>query len=119
MLYQASQDTFIMSMVLYPIVVLINMGITLFFMNWGDKIQVVEYRRLIFSISILPGFIFISFAFLSATFADFIVFFVYIANLFGYEDFSSQFIIILIQSLIISLIFGIIIKQISYRTVPF
>ena len=118
MLYQALQDTIIMSMVLYPIVLMINIGITLFFMNWGDKIQVVEHRKLFFSISILPGFIFISFAFLSTTFADSIAFFVYIANLFGYEDFSSQFTIILSHSLIISLVLGLIIKQISYRTIP-
>ncbi|TFF91029.1 MAG: ABC transporter ATP-binding protein [Promethearchaeota archaeon] len=70
-------------------------------MNWGNKIQVVKRRGLFFSISLLPGLIFIGFEFLVRA-----------------ESFSSNFIVILLISIIISLGFGIAIKQISYKTIP-
>jgi len=101
MIYQVSQDEIVISIIFFMMVLFLNVAINLIYMNWGDKIQVVKNRRLFFSISLLPGLIFISISFFAV-----------------FETFSSQFINILFISVIVSLIFSFFIKQISYRTIP-
>jgi len=95
------QDTAVFSIVLFILVLFINIGITLFYMNWGNKIQIVKRRGVFFSLSLLPGFLYIGINFLTI-----------------FETFSSEFVNVLIVSLIISLVFATIIKKISYRTIP-
>lgn len=98
---QLSQEAINISLIFFLMALIINSFIILFIMNWGNKIQVIKHRSLFFSISLLPGIIFIGIEFL-------IVF----------ENFSSLFVNILFLSLIISLVFSLIIKQISYKTIP-
>ena len=94
------QDMTVFSIVLFILVLFVNIGITLFYMNWGNKIQVVKHRGAFFSISLLPGFLYIGINFL-------IVF----------ETFALEFIGVLVVSLIISLVFATVIKQLSFRTI--
>ncbi|MFW9952630.1 MAG: hypothetical protein ACFFKA_21115, partial [Candidatus Thorarchaeota archaeon] len=101
MIYQVPQETITISIIFFIMVLLLNMGITIFFMNWGDRIQVVKHRSLFFLISLIPGIFFIGLEFLIL-----------------FENFSNQFVVILSISVIISLISGIIIKQVSYTTIP-
>ena len=89
--------------IFFPVILILNTLITLLIMNLGNKIQVVERRRLFFSISILPGIILLGFEFLIAfdNFSD--VNFV----------FSIYFI-----SQIMSIVFALILKKISYKSIP-
>ena len=101
LLQQGIVEAITISLIFFLLVLIINIFTTLFIMNSGNKIQVVEHRRLFFSISLLPGIIFIGIEFLLVL-----------------ENFSSEFMNILSISLIISLVFCLIIKQISYKTIP-
>lgn len=101
MIFQLPQDTVVVSIILFIIVLFLNMGVTLFYMNWGDKIQVVERRVLLFSVSLLPGIFFIG--------IDLLIFF---------DDFATQFTSIMFISLIISIISATVLKKLSYKTIP-
>ena len=89
--------------IFFPVILILNTLITLLIMNLGNKIQVVERRRLFFSISILPGIILLGFEFLIA-----------------FENFSNVNFVFSIYfiSQIMSLVFALILKQISYRSIP-
>jgi len=89
--------------IFFPVILILNTLITLLVMNVGNKIQVVERRRLFFSISILPGIILLGFEFLIA-----------------FDNFSDvNFVFsIYIISQIMSLVFALILKKISYRSIP-
>jgi len=101
MIFQGITENLILSLIFFILVLAIIIFLTLFIMNWGDKIQVVKKRKLFFSISLLPGSIYVVVRFLNV-----------------FEDFSSQFINELFISMIISLVSAFIIKQLSYRTIP-
>ncbi len=100
MIFQVPGETAVLSIILFILVLFLNMGVTLFFMNWGSKIQVVKRRSMFFLISLIPGILFILIEFLVV------------------DDFSFQFVFIMAISLIISLVSALIIKQLSYKTIP-
>ena len=89
--------------IFFPVILILNTLITLLMMNMGNKIQVVERRRLFFSISILPGIILLGLEFLIA-----------------FDNFSDvNFVFsIYIISQIMSLVFALILKKISYKSIP-
>jgi len=89
--------------IFFPVILILNTLITLLFMNVGNKIQVVERRRLFFSISILPGIILLGLEFLIA-----------------FDNFSDvNFVFsVYIISQIMSLVFALILKKISYKSIP-
>ena len=101
MIYQVPQDTSSVSIIFFILVLLLNIGITLFFMNLGDKMQVIKHRRLFFSCSLIPGNIFVLIVFLIE-----------------FVNFSSIYLTTFLISIIISLVFGQFIKIIAYRTIP-
>jgi len=97
------QQNPIIPWIFFPAILILNSLVTLLIMNLGNKIQVVEHRRLFFSISVLPGIILIGIEFLIAfeNFSD--------VNFVFYIYFISQ---------LISLVIAIILKRISYKSIP-
>ena len=71
-------------------------GVNIFYVNWGDKMQLVKSINSISSISIFPGIIYLSISFFT----------------------QLEFISNLLIALIISIIITYIVKRIAYRLVP-
>ena len=82
-----------------PIVLLLSfvalLGVAIFYVHWGDKMQLVDNKMLISLISVFPAII-------------------YITNSFFLQlEFTSS----LLSSFVISIILAYIVKQIAYRTI--
>ena len=78
------------------------LGITGFYSYWGDKVQLVKRKRLIAITSITPSFFVISISYLNE-----------------FDTFNTSFPIFLLISLACGLIIALILKEISYRRVPY
>ena len=88
--------------IMYFISLLLILGFTIFFSYWGDRMQLVKPKKLIAIISITPGFFIITYSFINQ-----------------YTSFYSDFPLFLILSLLGALITATIIKQISYKRIPY
>ncbi len=77
-------------------------GISIFYAYWGDKIQLVKFRRSFIFISMIPGIYFILITFINQTMA-----------------FSVDALIYVVIGLIIAFISIILFKNISYSTIEF
>lgn len=80
----------------------ILIAVSIFYVYWGDKIQLVRRKKLIALISILPGIICAILLFLIQL-----------------EDYYPNFIKNIIIALAFSLIIGVIQKQIAYKSIPY
>ena len=78
----------------------ILIGLLAFFIQWGDRIQLTEWRSFVFLIAIIPGLIYLSYLFYSEPKN-------FYGNLNAYVCFFISFIIAQIG------------KSISYKTIPF
>ena len=96
----SNDDDIFSSGFMYYISTLLIFGITVFYANWGDKIQFVKYRNIIILISIIPGLI-------------------YLQDLFETQGiaFTRQFSTNIAWTLIVVIITTTIVKQVSYRTI--
>ncbi|MFX1312081.1 MAG: hypothetical protein ACFFHD_05670, partial [Promethearchaeota archaeon] len=85
---------------LFFMIIMILFGITVFYVNWGDKIQFVKYRNIIILISFIPELI-------------------YLQNQFDVqgEAFIRQFSINIMWTILVLIISTTIVKQVSYRTI--
>ena len=90
------------SKLLYFISIIIILGLTIFFVQWGNKIQLVNRVKLISLMSIIPGLSYVTFTFLNQL-----------------EEFSNNFNLNFIIALISSLIVAIIAKKIAYKSITF
>lgn len=103
------------------------LGIVVFFLNWGDRIQMVSTKtiRMILGISILPGYLFYIIVFIFTMWADSItVFLGYPIDLENFarineEGGGSSWSSFLLIALILSIATLLVFKQLSYRTVNF
>ncbi|MHA2400090.1 MAG: ABC transporter ATP-binding protein [Promethearchaeota archaeon] len=102
MLFQFQTDTLGISIALYLLTTAITIVAILFYMNWGDKIQLIKKRALFFLLSITPGFLSVTIRFIQL-----------------YDNFADNFLNVLIVALLISAIPVIIIKHISFRTIQY
>ncbi|MFX1573550.1 MAG: ABC transporter ATP-binding protein [Promethearchaeota archaeon] len=85
---------------LFFMIIMILFGITVFYVNWGDKIQFVKYRNIIILISFIPELI-------------------YLQNQFDVQGdaFIRQFSINIMWTILVLIISTTIVKQVSYRTI--
>ena len=77
------------------------LGITVFILSWGDKIQLVELRRLVVIVSVIPGLLYLIATFISQQ-----------------ERFFDNFIPNLVISFTFSLITMVGARIIAYKTIP-
>jgi oligopeptide/dipeptide ABC transporter ATP-binding protein len=85
----------------FVLFVLVFLGVMAFLSSWGDKIQLVRFRRVIVIVSILPGLLYLMIAFISQQ-----------------ESFLNSFIQTLAIGFTISIILMVGAKQIGYKTIP-
>lgn len=100
--YQATNVLYDAAKLTFPFTLLIFIGVMSFLVSWGDKIQLVENKRLIFILSILPG----------------ICVFVYIFTIHPLEFYlhiTTNMVYIFITSIIIS----IFLKQLAYTSINY
>jgi oligopeptide/dipeptide ABC transporter ATP-binding protein len=102
MILQIPSDTLGISIIMFLFSILLTIATTLFYMNWGDKIQLIKKRALFYSLSIIPGCI-----------IEIIAFFLL------YDNFADQFLSVLINVFLSSVIPVFIIKHISFRTIKY
>ncbi|MHA2473201.1 MAG: ABC transporter ATP-binding protein [Promethearchaeota archaeon] len=96
------QSTLGISIALFLLTIIITVVAILFYMNWGDKIQLIKKRALFFILSIIPGVI---------------INIYYIILL--HDKFGDNFLNVMIVALLISAIPVVIIKHISFRTIQY
>jgi peptide/nickel transport system ATP-binding protein/oligopeptide transport system ATP-binding protein len=85
----------------FIIMFLFTFGLILFISNWGDKLQLVELRRVVIIVSVIPALIYLLATFVSQQVSFF-------------QNFAQTFII----SLIISIIAMVGARRIAYTTIP-
>lgn len=100
--FQIENDDLASSKLFYGISILLLLGITIFFVQWGNKIQLVKRVKLISLISIIPGLSYFTYTFLSQL-----------------EEFSNNFSLNFLIALISSIITAIIAKNIAYKSIMF
>jgi len=88
--------------IMYLISTFLILGFSIFFSYWGDKMQLVNYKKLIAIISIIPGFFILTYSYINQ-----------------YLSFATNFVPFLLLSFLGTLIAAIIIKQISYKSIPY
>ena len=88
--------------IMYFISLLLVLGITIFFSYWGDKMQLVKRKRLIASISIIPGIFILTSNYINQ-----------------YTSFYSDFPVVLFLSLLGALIVAVALKKFAYTRVPY
>jgi len=87
---------------LYILSIIVILGITIFFVEWGNKIQLVNRVKLISLISIIPGLSYLTYTFLNQL-----------------EEFSYYFALNFLIALISSIAVAIIAKKIAYKSISF
>jgi len=100
--FQIDNDDLTSSKLFYGISILLLLGITIFFVQWGNKIQLVKRVKLISLISIIPGLSYFTYTFLNQL-----------------EEFSNNFSLNFLIALISSIITAIIAKNIAYKSITF
>ena len=100
--FQIENDVLTSSKLFYGISILLLLGITIFFVQWGNKIQLVNRVKLISLISIIPGFTYLTYTFLNQL-----------------EEFSDNFSLNFLIALISSIIAAIVAKNIAYKSITF
>ena len=100
--FQIENDDLNSSKLFYGISILLLLGVTLFFVQWGNKIQLVNRVKLISLISIIPGLTYLTYTFLNQL-----------------EEFSDNFSLNFLIALISSIITAIIAKNIAYKSITF
>jgi len=105
-IFQIDNDDLSSSKLLYVISIIIILGVTIFFVQWGNKIQLVNRVKLISLISIIPGLSYLTYTFLNQL-----------------EEFSNNlnlsFYLNFLIALISSIIVAIIAKNIAYKFISF
>ncbi|MHA1886201.1 MAG: ATP-binding cassette domain-containing protein, partial [Promethearchaeota archaeon] len=96
------QSTLGISITLFLLTILITVVAILFYMNWGDKVQLIKKRFLFFILSIIPGVL---------------INIYYIILL--HDKFGDNFLNVLIIALFSSAVPVFIIKHISFRTIQY
>jgi len=81
--------------------VLVFLGAMAFLASWGDKFQLVKFRRVVIIISVIPGFYYLIVSFISQQ-----------------EGFLDNFPLILVISFTSSIITMVGAKRIAYKTIP-
>ena len=97
---QIDNDDLFLSNLMYIISIIIILGGMTFFVQWGNKIQLVNRVKLIFLISIIPGLSYLTYTFLNQL-----------------EEFSNNISLNLLIALISSIIAAIIGKRIAYKSI--
>ncbi|MHA1729526.1 MAG: ABC transporter ATP-binding protein [Promethearchaeota archaeon] len=92
-LYGGSQITFIFSSIIY-------VGIIIFVINWGDKIQYIKNKGIISALSILPGLCFLTYKLIEQ-------------KRYFYENLFFNLSI----TFIIGIIIGLVLKEINFKTI--
>ncbi|TES97196.1 MAG: ABC transporter ATP-binding protein [Promethearchaeota archaeon] len=100
--FQIENDDLASSKLFYGISILLLLGITIFFVQWGNKIQLVKRVKLISLISIIPGLSYFTYTFLNQL-----------------EEFSNNFSLNFLIALIGSIITAIVAKNIAYKSITF
>ena len=100
--FQIDNDDLTSSKLFYGISILLLLGITIFFVQWGNKIQLVNRVKLISLISIIPGLTYLTYTFLNQL-----------------EEFSDNFSLNFLIALISSIIAAIVAKNIAYKSITF
>ena len=101
-IFQIDNDDLNSSKLVYMISILIILGVTMFFVQWGNKIQLVNRVKLISLISIIPGLSYLTYTFLKQL-----------------EEFSNNFDMNFIIAFLSSIIAAIIAKNIAYKSISF
>ena len=101
-IFQIDNDDLNSSKLLYIISILIILGVMMFFVQWGNKIQLVNRVKLISLISIIPGLSYLTYTFLNQL-----------------EEFSNNFNMNFVIAFISSIIAAIIAKNIAYKSISF
>ena len=86
----------------YLIIIIVIAGLTVFYMYWGNKIQLIKWAKFILPIAIIPGLISLSLMFLMEPI-----------------DFFNNIALSSIISLVISISIATFAKNLSYRTIPY
>ena len=86
----------------YLIILIVIAGLTVFYMYWGNKIQLIKWAKFILPIAIIPGLISLSLMFLMEPI-----------------DFFNNIALSSIISLVISISIATFAKNLSYRTIPY
>jgi oligopeptide/dipeptide ABC transporter ATP-binding protein len=82
--------------------ILVFLGVIVFLSSWGDRIQLIKFRRVVVIVSVLPGLFYLIAAFISQR-----------------ESFLNSFLQVLAISFTYSVITMVVAKKIAYRTIPF
>lgn len=101
-IFQIDNEDLNSSKMFYIISIIIILGVTIFFVQWGNKIQLVNRVKLISLLSIIPGLSYFTFTFINQL-----------------EEFSNNFTLNFFIALISSLIVAIIAKNIAYKSISF
>ena len=101
-IFQIDNDDLASSKMLYIISIIIILGVMVFFVQWGNKIQLVKRVKLISLISIAPGLSYLTYALLNQL-----------------EEFSNNFNMNFSIALISSIIAAIIAKNVAYKSISF
>jgi ABC-type oligopeptide transport system ATPase subunit len=86
----------------YIISLIVITGFTVFYMYWGNKIQLINWAKFILLIAIIPGLISLSLLYLIES-----------------VDFFNNAALSSIISLVISISIATLVKNLSYRTIPY
>jgi oligopeptide/dipeptide ABC transporter ATP-binding protein len=99
---QIENDDLNLSKMLYLISIIIILGVMIFFVLWGAKIQLVNRVKLIYLVSVIPGLSYLTYTFLNQ-----------------YEEFSNIISLNLFIALLSSIITATIAKKIAYKSISF
>jgi len=102
MIYQINNNETVASVFMFSLSLIIIIGITLFFVYWGDRIQLIKRKKWLALISIITGIITSTILFLNQ-----------------FTEYYANFALNIILPLAFSIILVFILKQIAFNTIPY
>ena len=102
MIYQINNNETVASVFMFSLSLIIIIGVTIFFVYWGNRIQLIKRKKWLALISIIPGTITSTIFFLNQ-----------------FTEYYANFALNIILPLAFSIILAFILKQIAFNAIPY